>query len=75
MLRADQKGKARANLRQSPRKSRPPSDPPVGVVADDMIHFWQCQSAAQTGELKGCGFFRILDAEAEGRGPFVKDKK
>ncbi len=33
-----------------------------------MIFFWQCQSPGQTGDLKGCGFFRILDMKAEGAG-------
>jgi hypothetical protein len=34
-----------------------------------MKFFYQCQSQTQTGDLKGCGFFRVLDMEAEGRGP------
>jgi len=43
------------------------------VVDDDMVFFWQCQSPGQTGDLKGCGFFRLLDMEAEGRGPCIVD--
>lgn len=43
------------------------------VVDDDMVFFWQCQSPGQTGDMKGCGFFRILDMKAEGRGPCITD--
>jgi len=43
------------------------------LVDDDMVFFWQCQSPGQTGDMKGCGFFRILDMKAEGRGPCVVD--
>jgi hypothetical protein len=39
------------------------------VKPDDMVYFWQCQSPGNTGELKGCGFFKILDMGGEGRGP------
>jgi hypothetical protein len=43
------------------------------IVDDDMVFFWQCQAPGQTGDMKGCGFFRILDMKAEGRGPCVVD--
>jgi len=42
-----------------------------GLIDDDMVFFWQCQSPGRTGDLKGCGFFRILDMKAEGRGSCV----
>ena len=138
LLRADQKAKARTNLRNSPRKRPPVKDEPPPIKAsrreprspkfepslenppaeapdikpmvdrlkadpdgskissmsdlpvlglkedpttalaprikpDDMSFFWQCQSPGQTGDLKGCGFFKILDMRAEGRGPCVAD--
>lgn len=68
LLRADQKAKARSKLPPSPSKR-----PKEGVVDDDMIFFWQCQSPGQTGDLKGCGFFRVLDMVKEGRGPCIGD--
>jgi hypothetical protein len=40
-----------------------------GVVDDDMVYFWQCQAPSRTGDMKGCGFFKILDMRGEGRGP------
>jgi hypothetical protein len=43
----------------------------VEVVKDDMAFFWQCQSPGTTGQLKGCGFFKILDMRGEGRGPCI----
>ncbi|WVQ94531.1 hypothetical protein IAU59_001610 [Kwoniella sp. CBS 9459] len=45
-----------------------------GLLDDDMMFFWQCQSPGQTGDLKGCGFFRILDMKKEGRGPCIGDR-
>ncbi|WRT65558.1 uncharacterized protein IL334_002503 [Kwoniella shivajii] len=75
LLRADQKAKARSKLFPtspsglSQNKLRDPGD----FVEDDMVFFWQCQSPAQTGDMKGCGYFKILDMEKEGRGPCVGD--
>ena len=43
------------------------------MMEDDMVFFWQCQCPGQTGDMKGCGFFRILDMKAEGRGPCIVD--
>ena len=88
LLRADQKAKARSRLAPSPMKRRRflgdddcDEDPrPIDAdgevkqfVVDDMAFFWQCQSPGSTGSMKGCGFFRILDMRAEGRGPCVVD--
>lgn len=36
-----------------------------------MLFFWQCQSPGATGDMKGCGFFKILDMKGEGRGPCI----
>ncbi len=85
LLRADQKAKARSRLAPSPTKAPPSSqsqplkveaDSQKGglkVIDDDMVFFWQCQSPGQTGNMKGCGFFRILEMKGEGRGPCVGD--
>jgi hypothetical protein len=80
LLRADQKAKARSNMNVSPRKNVPPERKEEKkvyegqeVVNDDMIFFWQCQAPGQTGDMKGCGFFRILDMRSEGRGPCIID--
>jgi hypothetical protein len=74
LLRADQKAKARTRLNPSPKK-RGASDKGTesSMVDDDMAYFWQCQSSGQTGDMKGCGFFRLLDMKAEGRGPCLQD--
>jgi len=77
LLRADQKAKARSKM-ASPAKKRADVNLNDGegkgkVVEDDMAFFWQCQSPGQTGDMKGCGFFRILDMGAEGRGRCVGD--
>jgi hypothetical protein len=80
LLRADQKAKARSNMDISPRKIGQPERQQERklyegqeVVDDDMIFFWQCQAPGQTGDMKGCGFFRILDMKGEGRGPCIID--
>ncbi|BEJ13347.1 hypothetical protein CspHIS471_0305210 [Cutaneotrichosporon sp. HIS471] len=69
LLRADQRGKARSALgviRGSGYVSN-------GVVDDDMVYFWQCQTPMRTSDMKGCGFFKILDMRGEGRGPCCGD--
>jgi len=73
LLRADQKSKARSRLPPSPSKARLTQEVRDDLVEDDMIFFWQCQSPGQTGDIKGCGFFKILDMKAEGRGPYYGD--
>jgi hypothetical protein len=35
-------------------------------------YWWTCYSGAQT-EGKGCGYWKVMDVRAEGRGPFVED--
>ncbi|KAJ9117157.1 hypothetical protein QFC20_000300 [Naganishia adeliensis] len=79
VLRADQKGKARAAAAAAAGGNGPtttaPTDEPSPRVKDlaqalsGMIYFWQCQSSSVTGTDKGCGFFRVLDFVEEGRGP------
>jgi hypothetical protein len=84
LLRADQKAKVRSILASSGKKDRESSSTrknekededssALGIVEDDMVFFWQCQSTCLTGDLKGCGFFKILDMKAEGRGPCIID--
>lgn len=33
-------------------------------------YWWTCTAGDQT-EGKGCGFWKVMDVKAEGRGPFV----
>lgn len=35
-------------------------------------YFWTCYAGAQN-DGKGCNFWKVMDVEAEGRGPFAKD--
>jgi hypothetical protein len=67
LLGADQKGKVRANMQKDTRRdlSRP-KDP-----ADEITFFYRCQSSSATGDVKGCGFFQLLDCEKEGKGPLI----
>ena len=36
-------------------------------------YWWTCHAGAQN-EGKGCGMWQIMDAKAEGRGPFAGDE-
>jgi hypothetical protein len=68
VLQADQKGKVRSNMGTTR------SDPGQGIdPAEETVFFYRCQSTALTGEVKGCGFFQLLDCTAEGKGPLVRD--
>ncbi|GAA5992062.1 hypothetical protein JCM11641_003663 [Rhodosporidiobolus odoratus] len=62
-LRPDGKGRVRA--RQSTH-SREPSKR-KDKTEDEMIYFWTCNAGAQN-EGKGCGMWRVLNMEKEGRG-------
>ncbi|WWC87731.1 uncharacterized protein L201_002623 [Kwoniella dendrophila CBS 6074] len=78
LLRADQKAKARSRILPiSPTKSSSAKNKETtqddNIIEDDMMYFWQCQSPSQTGDMKGCGFFKILDMKKEGRGPCLGD--
>ncbi|EJT47115.1 hypothetical protein A1Q1_04108 [Trichosporon asahii var. asahii CBS 2479] len=68
-LRADQKGKVRAA-----HGIRPTSVSTVNgrqIVDDGMVFFWQCQGS-RAGKTE-CNTFKILDINAEGRGPCMRD--
>lgn len=67
LLGADQKGKVRANMRKETSCDSVKSADP----ADEIIFFYRCQSSSATGDVKGCGFFQLLDCEKEGKGPLI----
>ena len=37
-------------------------------------YWWTCYAGAQN-DGKGCGFWKVMDVKAEGRGPFVADEE
>lgn len=62
MLRADQKRRDREGR---------------GNIEDgeeDVYRYWWCCHAKGTNDGKGCGEWKVMDVDAEGRGPFVKDR-
>ncbi|GAA6064288.1 hypothetical protein JCM10212_000722 [Sporobolomyces blumeae] len=76
ILRPDGKGRVRSNLSTSTRPYEAPwaassSAAPSNRSSDAMVFFWSCNAGAQN-EGKGCGFFRVLDMEKEGRGRWFK---
>jgi len=42
--------------------------------ADNIKFFYRCQSTSATGDVKGCGFFQLMDCEKEGKGPLVGER-
>ncbi len=74
LLRADQKGKVRGPRNQSGAEASAAStteDRTVSVLDEEMVFFWMCDGSAVTGALSGCGYFKLLDMRAEGRGPCI----
>ncbi len=69
--------------------TRSPEEPTASNVEDDtgtdlsagsrrlkdMVakYWWTCYAGAQN-DGKGCGFWKVMDVKAEGRGPFVCDR-
>jgi hypothetical protein len=44
------------------------------IKGEWMRYFWMCYAGAQN-DGKGCSFVKVMDAESEGRGPFIGDRK
>lgn len=74
ILQADQKGKVRSNMSSASSEEATPTSSSLDP-GDDIIYFYRCQSMSLTGELKGCGFFKLLDCVKEGRGPLIGARK
>ena len=43
--------------------------------SDGEYRYWWACSGGDQNEGKGCGFWKVMDVDAEGRGPFVRDQK
>jgi hypothetical protein len=44
-----------------------------GEEEDVYRYWWTCNAGAQNAG-KTCGFWRVMDVDAEGRGPFIRDR-
>ena len=71
ILRPDMKnryGEATVNTEQSS------SDKPVSEAGRSLAakYWWTCYAGAQN-DGKGCGYWKVMDVQAEGRGPFAGD--
>lgn len=53
-----------------------PSSNTAESTVKDMVskYWWTCYAGAQN-DGKGCGYWKVMDAKAEGRGPFVADSE
>ncbi|KAI0273652.1 hypothetical protein BC834DRAFT_816404 [Gloeopeniophorella convolvens] len=65
-LRPDMKGRQRSATGNDKGKS--PESSGAGVSD----YWWTC-TAGDQNEGKGCGFWKVMDVKAEGRGPFASD--
>lgn len=45
-----------------------------GVKTEEVYRYWWCCNGAAQNEGKGCGMWQVMDVDAEGRGPFVRDR-
>jgi hypothetical protein len=67
-LRPDMKGRQRES-EGSDKGSRSPGSSGEHATTG---YWWTC-TAGDQNEGKGCGFWKVMDVKAEGRGPFVSD--
>ncbi|KAH9997255.1 hypothetical protein BJV77DRAFT_984201 [Russula vinacea] len=65
-LRPDMKGRQRESESEGSDKGRSPGSAPERATG----YWWTC-TAGDQNEGKGCGFWKVMDVKAEGRGPFV----
>jgi hypothetical protein len=74
-LRPDMKGRQRGSEGVASDKgivSKSPGSSLSGERATTAGYWWTC-TAGDQNEGKGCGFWKMMDVKAEGRGPFVSD--
>jgi hypothetical protein len=74
-LRPDMKGRQRGSEGVASDKgivSKSPGSSLSGERATTTGYWWTC-TAGDQNEGKGCGFWKMMDVKAEGRGPFVSD--
>lgn len=72
-LRPDGRGRARASLERGAGAGATP-DKDQDRDRDEMLFFWVCNAGAQN-EGRGCGYWRVLDMEKEGRGRWFAGRR
>ncbi|KAI9510897.1 hypothetical protein F5148DRAFT_1175863 [Russula earlei] len=70
-LRPDMKGRQRGWEGEDGKG--PPRSPVASGGAERATGYWWTCTAGDQNEGKGCGFWKVMDVRAEGRGPFVSD--
>ncbi|KAH9180575.1 hypothetical protein EDB89DRAFT_2216960 [Lactarius sanguifluus] len=66
-LRPDMKGRQREQVGNDSLKGGPESS------SERSTGYWWACTAGDQNEGKGCGFWKVMDVKAEGRGPFASD--
>lgn len=66
ILRPDMKGRVDNGMDSRDKRRDSGSEP----TSERIKYWWTCYAGAQN-DGKGCGMWRVMDAKAEGRGPFV----
>lgn len=72
VLKPDMKGRSDALVHDAKTPTNNSSKNSVATAQQDysIRYWWMCYAGAQS-EGKTCGMWKVMDAEAEGRGPFV----
>jgi hypothetical protein len=68
-LRPDMKGRQRESEGAASDKGTTSRSPDSGV--ERATGYWWTCTAGDQNEGKGCGFWKVMEVKAEGRGPFV----
>jgi hypothetical protein len=73
-LRPDMKGRQRGSVVEGVASDKGVSRRPDSSLGGERAtgYWWTC-TAGDQNEGKGCGFWKVMDVKAEGRGPFVSD--
>ena len=72
-LRPDMKGRQRESDGVASDKGIGRS-PGSSLSGEHATGYWWTCTAGDQNEGKGCGFWKVMDVKAEGRGPFVSDR-
>jgi hypothetical protein len=72
-LRPDMKGRQRGSEGVASDKGISGSADSSPIGGERATGYWWTCTAGDQNEGKGCGFWKVMDVKAEGRGPFVSD--
>jgi hypothetical protein len=76
ILRPDMKKLNRSeDLARTPQKRVHAGATRTEMQEEEAYRYWWCCNAGAQNEGKSCGFWKVMDMDAEGRGPCVRDRE